>query len=244
MQTFSLTPSMQARLLSVAYLALAALMVVSIVGASSGAASPEVSQPQVPPKLPVDDAEADAALLRGEWEAAARLHRMIIQDQPDNGRAHYHLGYAYGQLGKFSDEITAYEEAVRLGVREPLLYYNLGIALATALEDYEGAIGAFQEGLRLAPGDPEIWYNLGVAYLSKRDFARARDVFQAALARKPDHLEARNNLAQALLGLGDRAGARAAWETILKKDPGNALALKNLRWLDTQGGRGPGGDRP
>lgn len=129
-------------------------------------------------------------------------------------------------------------------MREGLLYYNLGIALATAREDYDGAIAAFQEGLRLAPDDPELWYNLGAAYLSKRDFARARDALQAALERDPDHHDARNNLGHALLGLGDRAGARAAWEEILRTDPGNLQAQTNLRLLEQQEGRAPGTPRP
>lgn len=235
---------MRARLLPLAYLALAVLMVPSITDASTGASPPEVSQPQVPPKLVMDDAEADAALLQGKWEETVRLHRALIEKQPGNGRAYYHLGYAYGQLEKFSEEIAAYREAIRLGVREGNLYYNLGLALATAWEDHDGAIGAFQEGLRLTPDDPDLWYNLGVAYLSKRDFTRARDTFQAALERDPNHLEARNNLAHALVGLGDHAGARAAWEAILRMDPGNLPAQINLRLLDQQEGRAPDTNRP
>ena len=188
----------------------------------------------------MDDPEADAPLLRGEWDEAVRLHAALVKDQPSNGRAYYHLGYASGQLGRYSEEVAAYRDAIRLGVREGGLYYNLGIVLATALEDYDGAIAAFGEGLRLTPDDPELWYNLGVAYLSKRDFARARDAFQVALKRDPGHVEAQNNLGHALLGLGDRAGARVAWERILRADPGNVLAERNLRFLEQQEGRGPG----
>ena len=226
------------------FLTLALLMVLYTAGACTAASAPELAQPGVPAALLMDDPEADAPLLRGEWEEAVRLHRALLENQPSNGRAQYHLGYALGQQGNFSEEIAAYREAVRLGVREGSLYYNLGIVLATAREDYDGAIAAFQEGLRLTPDDTELWYNLGEAYLSKRDFARARDAFQAVLEREPDYVEARDSLAHALLGLGDRAGARAAWERILMTDPGNVPAETNLRLLDQQEGRTPDSNRP
>ena len=242
MQFPGLRPCMRTQLLSIAYLTLTVLRVLSIADAATGASAAEVARPEGPAPLVMDDPEADAPLLRGEWNEAVRLHRALIEKQPTNGRGHYHLGYALGQLGQFSEEIAAYREAVRLGLREGNLFYNLGLALATALEDHDGAIAAFQVGLRLAPDDPEMWYNLGVAYLSKRDFPRARDAFQATLVRDPDYVEARNNLAHALLGLGDRAGARAAWETILRRDPGNLAARINLRLLDQQGGQAPATD--
>jgi tetratricopeptide (TPR) repeat protein len=244
MQFPGLSTSMRARFLPVVCLALAALRVLSIADAPTGAAASEISKSAVPPKLVMDDPVADAPLLRGEWEETVRLHRALLEKHPGNERAYYHLGYGYGQLGNFSEEIAAYREAIRLGLREANLYYNLGIALATTRENYDAAILAFQEGLLLAPDDPELWYNLGVAALSKRNFAHARDAFQATLARDPDYVEARNNLAHALLGLGDRAGARAAWEHILRKDPGNPLAHTNLRWLDQQEGRAPDTNAP
>jgi len=229
----------EARSVQTSLLSLGVLLLCTAIACTTTSA-PQVARNAGPPLQRMDDPEADAALLRGEWEEGARLHRALIQEQPGNGPAFYHLGYALGQLGKFSEEIAAYREAIRLGVREGALYYNLGIALATSLEDYDGAITAFGEGLRMTPDDPELWYNLGVAYLSKRDFARARDAFQVALEHDPEHVEALNNLGHALLGLGDRAGARVAWERILRADPGNVLAERNLRFLEQQDGRGPG----
>ncbi|MGH7351706.1 MAG: tetratricopeptide repeat protein, partial [Candidatus Methylomirabilales bacterium] len=221
-------------------LALVTLMIVLAAGACTTTSGPGVARSAAPSIALTDDPEADTPFLRGEWEEAVRLHRVLVEKEPGNGRAYYHLGYAWGQLGKFAEEIAAYREAVRLGVREGPLYYNLGIALATASEDYDGAIAAFQEGLRLTPDDPQLWYNLGTAYMSKGDFPRARDAFQAALQGDPDHVDALNNLAHALIGLGDLAGARAAWQEILAMDPGNLAAQMNLRSLDEKEGRGPG----
>lgn len=221
------------------FLALVVVVVIASAGACTTTSAPErAGRESLTPQL-LDDPQADELLLRGEWEETVRLHRALLEKDPGNGRAHYHLGYASGQLGNFSEEIAAYREAVRLGLRDVSLYYNLGIALATAREDYDGAIAAFEEGLHLSPDDPELWYNLGAAYLSKREFARARDAFQAALELAPDHVEAQNNLGHALLGLGDRAGARAAWQKVLAMDPENLAAKTNLHLLDQQKERVP-----
>ncbi|MGH7376550.1 MAG: tetratricopeptide repeat protein, partial [Candidatus Methylomirabilales bacterium] len=112
--------------------------------------------------------------------------------------------------------------------------YNLGLALATVRQDYDGAIAALRGGLELDANDPELWYNLGVAYLSKREFNQAREAFAATIQRDPEHLDARNNLAHALVGLGDLKAARAEWEALLARSPGNRLATANLRALEEQ----------
>lgn len=215
-------------------LALTVLFLLSSASTSSAASASELPRPGPSPSLTMDDAAADAPLLEGRWQEAIRLHQKLIARDPLNGRANYHLGYAYGQLENYAEEIAAYREAVRLGVRESLLSYNLGLALATVNQDYDGAIATFREGLKLDPNDAELWYNLGVAYLSKREFAPARDAFAAAIQRDPDHLEARNNLAHALAKLGDLKAARAEWEALLARSPGNPLATANLRWLEEQ----------
>ena len=45
---------------------------------------------------------ADMPLRQGRFEEAIEQHVKVLHQDPDNGLAHYHLGYAYGQLGSFS----------------------------------------------------------------------------------------------------------------------------------------------
>src|SRR5271156_3680029 len=62
------------------------------------------------------DLDADFALGREDYPAAIILHRKLLQTQPDNALAHYHLGFAYGMTGRTSEELTEYLTAARLGL--------------------------------------------------------------------------------------------------------------------------------
>ena len=50
---------------------------------------------------------ADAPLRQGRFEEAIEQHLKVLSQEPDNGLAHYHLGYAYGQLGLHADETAS-----------------------------------------------------------------------------------------------------------------------------------------
>ena len=54
---------------------------------------------------------------------------------------------------------------------------------------------------------------LGRLYLTKRDFAKARQLLDPVLEREPEHAEAAYLIAQAQLGAGDLDGRRAARST-------------------------------
>ncbi|MEJ2235621.1 MAG: tetratricopeptide repeat protein [Syntrophobacterales bacterium] len=53
---------------------------------------------------------ADVPLRKGRFGEAIEQHLQVISQEPENGLAHYHLGYAYGQLGLHPDEIAQYLE--------------------------------------------------------------------------------------------------------------------------------------
>ena len=59
---------------------------------------------------------ADAPLRQGRFEEAIEQHLKVLSQDPDNGLAHYHLGYAHGQLGLHVGEIAEYSKAVDLGL--------------------------------------------------------------------------------------------------------------------------------
>ena len=68
------------------------------------------------------------AMQRGDVETGIRLYEQVLRTDPDNGRAYYHLGYGYGQIGDLEKEITCYRNAISLGYRKAEVYRNLGNA--------------------------------------------------------------------------------------------------------------------
>ncbi len=92
----------------------------------------------------VDDPQADAAMTEGRWHDAVRLHLAVLDRDPGNGPAMYHLGYSEGSLNRRREEVRWYERAAEAGYRRPDLLYNLGLA-RLALNDLEDAESALAE---------------------------------------------------------------------------------------------------
>ncbi|MEE9119937.1 MAG: tetratricopeptide repeat protein, partial [Syntrophobacteria bacterium] len=93
---------------------------------------------------------ADLPLRQGRFEEAVEHHLQVISQEPENGLAHYHLGYAYGQLGLHPDEIAEYLRAVDLGVERGDLFYNLGMSYMQ-LDEYLRAEQAFFQAVDIEP---------------------------------------------------------------------------------------------
>jgi Flp pilus assembly protein TadD len=97
---------------------------------------------------------ADLALGREDYRTAIRLHRRLLQSQPDNALMHYHLGFAYGMIGQSSEELNEYLTSARLGLRTWDLFLNLGLAylaqyeLACAADALETVVSLAQEQQR------------------------------------------------------------------------------------------------
>ena len=66
-----------------------------------------------------------------------------VRNNPDDARAHYTLGYAYGNSGKYEEAIESYKQAIRIDPDYAEAHNNLGLAYvlsndrASALEQYE-----------------------------------------------------------------------------------------------------------
>lgn len=71
---------------------------------------------------------SDAANSR--YAAAVDALKESIRVQPDNARAHYHLGLAYAGIGRYSDAVDAYEQAIRLKPDYVGARYHLWLAYA------------------------------------------------------------------------------------------------------------------
>ena len=62
-----------------------------------------------------------------------------VRNNPDDPEAHYDLGYAYYELGKYKKAIKSYKQAIKLNPDDALLHYELGFAY--------GESGKFQEAI-------------------------------------------------------------------------------------------------
>ena len=91
---------------------------------------PAFSQQPAAPYEQICDIRADAALGLKDYQTAIRLHRYLLRSHPNDALAHYHLGFAYGMVGRSAEEIDEYQKAVTLGLHSWDLFLNLGLAYA------------------------------------------------------------------------------------------------------------------
>ena len=75
----------------------------------------------------VCDPVADYYLGMEDYPQAIQRHREVIDTNPNNALAHYHLGFAYGLMGQHQRELAEYQKAVSLGLDDWQLFLNLGL---------------------------------------------------------------------------------------------------------------------
>jgi Flp pilus assembly protein TadD len=175
------------------------------------------------------DATADYFLGIEDYPETAKLHRILIAAHPDDALAHYHLGFAYGMLGRRTEELTEYRRAVSLGLKKWDLFLNLGLVY---LEDgnTDAATDALGTAAALGPGHPEAHFNLGLAYERRGMLAEARREMLTSLRLDPNQAEARNMLGVICAEDGDYATAHEVWSDLART--GFEPARTNLAILD------------
>lgn len=202
----------------------------------TGLSSPRPAWTTNPPsREDICNDETDGYLLNGDWQKAIKLHRKIVKRGPDLALAHYHLGFAYGQIEGYDQKISGYRKAISLGLKNAEMYYNLGIALGENFHDYPGAIAALREAVNLKPTEAEFHYNFGFAYLLNKEVGPEEKEYREALRIEPKHLQTRISLGSLYADRKEFAKPQKEWEDVLKIDPFNAEAIANLKWLKQQG---------
>jgi Flp pilus assembly protein TadD len=177
------------------------------------------------------DAKADFALGREDYATAIKFHREILESQPNNALAHYHLGFAYAMTGRSPEEVNEYLAAARLGLRNWDLFLNLGLAYL-GLHELRLAADAFATAESLAPSHPEPHVNLALVYESEGRLSEALDEITFARRLAPADPDAANTNAIICVEMGNTARARNIWARLSEVAPDYAPARANLSILN------------
>jgi tetratricopeptide (TPR) repeat protein len=213
------------------------LIVISVLLTSTGVPADPSFKHLPEAEEQVCDVQADFSLGTEDYPTAIRLHKQVIGRDPRNALAHYHLGFAYGMVGRHQEEIDEYQRAVALGLTDWTLFLNLGLARFEQ-GDFKGAAGAFKIAVLLAPELPEAHYNLSLAYERLAMLNEAQQEALSALALDPREPDIRNIVALVSAERGDYQRAHKEWAALLADNPDYEPARTNLAILDqTAAGR-------
>ena len=179
----------------------------------------------------VCDVKADFALGREDYATAIKFHQEVVHSDPSDALAHYHLGFAYGMVGRSAEELSEYLTSVRLGLKHWDLFLNLGLAYLQQ-QKLDRAIEALEAAASLGPEHAEPHFNLALAYESEGRLSDALREITAARRLAPNDLEAANINAIIFVKMGDFAPARNIWRLLTSTAPDYVAARENLAILD------------
>ncbi|MBW2581312.1 MAG: tetratricopeptide repeat protein [Deltaproteobacteria bacterium] len=161
---------------------------------------------------------ADLPLRQGQFEMAIEKHLIVLAQDPDNAVAHYHLGYAYVQLGVHADGISEYLKALDLGLVQGDLFYNLGMAYGQ-LGIYQQAEQAFKRAIEMEPEYEDNYRALGNAQLQQGHFYDAMVSCRKATELAPDNPHSWHCLALAAAKSDEVGESWNAVKELRKLDP-------------------------
>jgi Flp pilus assembly protein TadD len=176
------------------------------------------------------------ALGHEDYATAIALHRTLLQARPDNALMHYHLGFAYGMIGRGSEELNEYLTSARLGLRTWDLFLNLGLAYL-GQHQLAHAADALQTAVSLGPEHPETRFNLAIVYENEHRMGDALREIMAARRLVPDDPDVANMNAIICAESGDLDRARDIWRYVVRLAPDYQPAAVNLSILDRPSAR-------
>jgi len=179
------------------------------------------------------DKAADEPMKQHDYEAAILLHQRLLEKEPTNGLALYHLGYAYGQTGDRPKEALYYEQAIDLGFKEDSIFFNLGMAYGES-NKVEDAISAFNEALDINPESADNHFGLALAYQRSVADTLAEKEFLKAIKIDPEHVDARLYLSMLYADMGELKKAGEQLRGILEIDPTHRGAHEFLKRIEKE----------
>ena len=100
-----------------------------------------------------------------------------VRNNPDDARAHYNLGYAYGNSGKYEEAIESYKHAIRIDPDYAEAHNELGPAYANTGMT-EKAIKSLKKAIEIDPDFATAHFNLGLVYELFNDRSSALDQYE------------------------------------------------------------------
>ena len=129
-------------------------------------------------EVPPDWFQRGEALEKSDAAAAEDAYRRAITLDPTRSAPYLNLGAMLCESGRCADAVQLYEGALVVVNHEPLIHFNLAIALED-LKDFDAAIMAYERALRLDEDFADAHYNLGMLLEKRGDGVGALRHFNA-----------------------------------------------------------------
>ena len=175
------------------------------------------------------------ALQKGQPQAAIDVIGRALAANNRVPDCHYNMAFALQTLGRLSEAVGYYRQAIKLKPDYVEAHTNLGNALRE-LGSHHDAAACYERVIALKPS-AEAHYNLANALSHLGQLSEAITAYQRALALKPGLVGAHNNLANALVAHGRSDEALIHFQRALELEPNLVEAHVNLGAILLQQGK-------
>lgn len=163
----------------------------------------------------------------GDYPAAARQYRLLIELIPDVPRWHANLAGALLRQQELSGAQAEAETALRLDPKLAAAQFTLG-SIAESSNDPAQAISRYEDLLRTRPDYADAWLRLGILLGKQGRNREAIDKYREYLHLAPGSPQVESNLGVLLVRVGDAAAAVPHYQTALRLNPNFPEAAINL----------------
>ena len=147
-------------------------------------------------------------LINDNFDGALTLSTRSIEIEPLQPLALYNQGSALLSLGRASEAISSFENALKINASYFEAHVSRAIALR-ALNRFDGAIESYKRALELRPGDATALNGMGNVLRIVGRLNAALTCYEGALIARPDYAKAHHNRGSVLASL-DRVGEALA----------------------------------
>lgn len=145
-----------------------------------------------------------------ESDKARIAFERAVQLEPENPKAHYHLGLSYEHLGRFSEAAAQYRAAIAKRPQMLDAHYQLGSVLRMAGDD-TNALLAFEGLLKVAPDNAGAWLTVAEIYEKAARYDDAEMALITVTRLAPTVAYHQYRLAKFYERIGDAPKARSAF---------------------------------
>lgn len=136
-------------------------------------------------------------------------------------------GYSLTELGKYSEALEAYDQAIALN-RTNSWYWARRARTLRLLERYDEALATYQQAIALQPDYAWAWNGMGIIYDRQNRLTDALEAFQKSVSLGPHDMWSWYNLGDMQLRLEDTDQAIISLREALRLDPRGAQAWAKL----------------
>ena len=169
-------------------------------------------------------------LRNADWSSDLTLYQSAVKVSPNSAKAHFNLGNALRDKGKFPLAMEQYRQALSIYNRYAEVHYNKGV-LYQEKGQLQLATGSYSAALLADSLHAPSWINLGTLMGRDGQFQSAYVAFERAKRLVPSNLDARFNFGFSAQELGRHEEAVQAYQEILTEVPDHVGAAINLAEL-------------